>query len=636
TYQAGTSFVGLASGSYNVTVRDTATGCVSAATSVTVNPIPATPTAPISTVVSPSTCAITTGSITITAPTGATLEYSVNGVTYQAGTSFAGLASGTYNVTVRDTATGCVSSAATETINPAPGAPTTPTASVTVQPTCTTPTGTIVITAPTGVTLEYSINGVTYQAGTSFAGLASGTYSVTVRDMVTGCVSSATSVTVNPIPANPATPTASVTVQPTCATPTGTIVITAPTGATLEYSVDGVTYQSGTSFAGLASGTYNVTVRDTTTGCVSSSTSVTVNPIPANPVAPTSTVVSPSTCAITTGSITVTAPIGATLEYSIDGVIYQSGTSFSGLASGTYNVTVRDTATGCISSAATETINPAPGAPAAPTATATVQPTCASPSGTIVITAPIGATLEYSVGGITYQSGTSFAGLTPGVYSVTVRDTVTGCVSSAVSVTVNPIPTAPAVPTASVTLQPTCAVPTGTIDITTPIGATLEYSIDGVVYQTSTSFAGLAPGNYTVSVRDMVTGCVSSNVAILIVDTVPVPVSVSITGGCIDGNYTLTATPMDDTAYSYEWFDSTGASVGSVNPITVTVAGIYTVEVTALDNGCVSQDVLTVASAFCDIPRGISPNGDGKNDAFDITGLNAKSVKIFNRYGVAT
>ncbi|MCG2612626.1 hypothetical protein LZZ90_14040, partial [Flavobacterium sp. SM15] len=80
------------------------------------------------------------------------------------------------------------------------------------------PTGTIVVTAPTGATLEYSVDGVTYQSTLIFSGLTSGNYNVTVRDTVTGCVSSATAVTVNPIPANPAAPTASATVQPTCIT----------------------------------------------------------------------------------------------------------------------------------------------------------------------------------------------------------------------------------------------------------------------------------------------------------------------------------------------------------------------------------------------------------------------------------
>ena len=52
-----------------------------------------------------------------------------------------------------------------------------------------------------------------------------------------GCTSAATPLTVNGAPGSPAAPTASVTVQPTCAVPTGTIVVTAPLGATLTYSV---------------------------------------------------------------------------------------------------------------------------------------------------------------------------------------------------------------------------------------------------------------------------------------------------------------------------------------------------------------------------------------------------------------
>ena len=33
------------------------------------------------------------------------------------------------------------------------------------------------------------------------------------------------------------------------------------------------------------------------------------------------------------------------------------------------------------------------------------------------------------------------------------------------------------------------------------------------------------------------------------------------------------------------------------------------------------------------IPQGISPNNDGVNDTFDLTGLDVESIEIFNRYG---
>lgn len=83
------------------------------------------------------------------------------------------------------------------------------------------------------------------------------------------------------------TPTTSATSQPTCSVATGTIEVSAPIGATLEYSIDGTTYQTSTTFTGVASGTYNVTVRNTVGACVSSATSVTINVAPTTPPTPT-------------------------------------------------------------------------------------------------------------------------------------------------------------------------------------------------------------------------------------------------------------------------------------------------------------------------------------------------------------
>jgi hypothetical protein len=57
---------------------------------------------------------------------------------------------------------------------------------------------------------------------------------------------------------------------------------------------------------------------------------------------PTVTTADPATCATPTGTITVTAPLGAGLSYSIDGVDYTNTTGiFNGVAPGTYNVTVQ-------------------------------------------------------------------------------------------------------------------------------------------------------------------------------------------------------------------------------------------------------------------------------------------------------
>jgi hypothetical protein len=61
--------------------------------------------------------------------------------------------------------------------------------------------------------------------------------------------------------------------------------------------------------------------------------------------------------------------------------------------------------------------------------------------------------------------------------------------------TINTVPLPPAVPTASATVQPTCATPSGTITITQ---SGVEYSVNGTAYQSSNSFADLSPGLYFI------------------------------------------------------------------------------------------------------------------------------------------
>src|SRR6266516_3126208 len=134
--------------------------------------------------------------------------------------------------------------------------------------------------------------------------------------------------------------------------------------------------------------------------CISAATPVTIAGAPTAPAAPTVNHTDPTTCANPTGTITVTAPLGAGLSYSIDGVDYTNTTgAFTGVAPGTYNVTVQNAA-GSISAATPVTIAGAPTAPAAPTVNHTDPTTCANPTGTITVTAPLGAGLSYSIDGV--------------------------------------------------------------------------------------------------------------------------------------------------------------------------------------------------------------------------------------------
>ncbi len=136
----------------------------------------------------------------------------------------------------------------------------------------------------------------------------------------------------------------------------------------------------------------------------------------------------------------------------------------------------------------------------APTASVTTQPTCAIQSGSITITAPTGSNIEYSVNGTDYQTQTTFNELTPKTYSVTAKNTQTGCISETLSLTINPVPTAPTISGVNLT-QPTCATNTGTAVVNASGTGTLEYSKNGTNWQESNTFSNLAAGNYTFQVR---------------------------------------------------------------------------------------------------------------------------------------
>jgi gliding motility-associated-like protein len=48
---------------------------------------------------------------------------------------------------------------------------------------------------------------------------------------------------------------------------------------------------------------------------------------------------------------------------------------------------------------------------------------------------------------------------------------------------------------------------------------------------------------------------------------------------------------------------------------------------------CTKKGELKLQAAGCMIPKGISPNGDGMNDTFDLSAFDVKHLEIFNRYG---
>ena len=557
-------FTAIAPGNYNLTARNTG-GCSSLATSVTITTQPAIPATPVASVTSQPTCAVPTGTITVSSPT-AGLTFSIDGVTYNNSSGIlTAITPGNYTLTAKNTS-GCVSAVADITVNAAPTIPATPSFAIT-QPTCTIASGTISVSSSTAG-FTFSIDGVNYSNTSGiFTAIATGDYNLTARN-TSGCTSAATSVAVNSRPTNPAAPTASATAQPTCVVATGTIAVSSSTTG-FTFSIDGINYINTTGiFTPVAIGTYSLTARNTS-GCASTATSVTINAQPATPAAPTASVSAQPTCTVATGTITISSST-AYLAFSMDGTTYSNTNGiFTSVAAGTYSLTARNSS-GCTGTATSVTVNAQPATPAAPIASVTAQPTCTVATGSITVSSST-AGLTFSIDAITYNNSTGiFNNIAPGFYTLTAKNT-SGCTNATSSMTINAPPANPAAPIASVSAQPTCTVNAGTITVSSPT-AGFTFSIDGISYANSNGvFTSVAPGTYNLTKRNAA-GCTSAAtiLTVAVQPSTPTAPNASVTAQptCTvpTGTITVSSSTADLT------FSTNGTSYSNANGILANIA----------------------------------------------------------------
>ena len=425
----------------------------------------------------------------------------------------AGAPAATYSgtLTVTNSTTGCVSATSpfTVTINPIPSITLGANPSV-----CSGATSAnLPYTATTGTPNQYSI---TYSAAALAAGFvnvanaalpatpivlvvpaaaapATYTATLTVTNSIIGCPGIGTpfTVTVN------ATPTITLGANPSVCggATTANLPYTATTGGPNQYSI---TYSAAAIAAGFvnvanaalpatpivlvvpaaaAPATYSATlsVTNSATGCVGIGIpfTITVN----TAVTITGAAPAVSVCSgLTSVNLTYTSTTGAPNQYSITYTAAAIAQGFVNVvnaalppspivivvpalaAAGTYagnTLTVTNSATGCSQSRALSIVINA--APLAPTL-AKVDPTCAVATGTITITSST-VGLTFSLDGAAYAAYPvgGYTGVAPGAHTITARN-ASLCISPVANITIAVQPTPPAAPTASVTVQPTCAI----------------------------------------------------------------------------------------------------------------------------------------------------------------------------------
>ena len=481
-------------------------------------------------------------------------------------------------------------------------------------------------TAATGGSLVTSPTQVGVGSATYYAQSSNGTCSSLTRTAVT--------LTINATPAAPISGgnqtvcSDGSTTQTLTATATGGTITwySAATGGSLVTSPTQVGVGSATYYAQSSNGTCSSLTRTAVTLTINAKPEVTIS---GNSVL---------TCA--TQSIALTATVQGTSSY-----LWSTGAttaSISVTTPGNYSVTVTG-ANGCSATAAV-TVTGDASQPSVVISGNSVL-TCVSTSATLVATATVKGTASYL-----WNTGATTATIsvtTPGAYSVTLTDSVNGCsVTESVTVAQN---TTPPTVTISGPTQLTC----NTTSITLNASVSAVQGTASYLWNTGATTASIVvnqAGDYNVVVTDSGNGCSNTKSITVTENFVPSQVNGGSIALCIeDASLNITSLLPTGFVTGGTWVDSgnSGGLTGtSFDPSVVNLGDyefIYTepgdcgriITVTVnVNDDCV---VLACSTEDMKISKVVTPNDDGYNDNFEISGLDGCGftfgVKIFNRWG---
>lgn len=375
------------------------------------------------------------------------------------------------------------------------------------------------------------------------------------------------------------------TTTPSACGPSGSITVNIPSGvgvAPFRASLNGGTPQVMTglshTFSGLLGGSHTVVVTDNSV--CSQTINVTVASSGTLNVNHTAT---PTSCAgASDGSITLQALNGtAPFQYNINSGPFQSSPVFTGLAPGTYFFSIKD-ASGCVTNNYQGSVGQGAGITAPYVVT---PPTCGSANGTITFQPTGTPPFTYSVNGGPFQTGTVISGLLPNTYFISIKD-ASGCRIDNLQVVV------PASTPFQANLTPTppaCnGLNNGSIQIS-PLNGTapFSYSLNGGAFQSALTIPNLAPGTYSVVVKEG-GGCASLPYNVTVPQGPFLQVTTSATAAnCAGVGGAISVQPAGGGQAPYT-YQLDGGSFQPFNVFTNVTSGVHTVVMK--DNlGCTSQ-----------------------------------------------
>ena len=574
-FQSGNILTGLAFGTHVVTIRD-ASGCTGTKTVIITS---GTDIAFFFSTINSSCQAGGNGIITVIPVIGtAPYTYSLNGGTPQSSPVLTGALAG-YNTVVMTDANGCSATMQVWIMGGSVAVSGTATSSPATCPGATN--GTITVTASGGsAPYTYSLNGGTAQTFNLITGVVTGQHVVRITD-AGGCTVNI-NITVGAGPGITGTITTTSASCPGASNGSAT-VIQVNGVAPFTYSIDGLPMQTSPVFLNLTPGVHLISFVDAG-GCTGTATVTIAQGLA---LTATASAVNTSCAGVNNGSVTAVPVSGSgPYQFSINGgASYQATATFSGLAPGSYTITVKDNAgcTGTVSATVAAGTNIV-------SSVTTINPPCANTStGSITISPITGSTpFQFGLNGGSAQAGNVFSNLAPGNYTIAITDAV-GCTgtNTAILTTNNPLATQLSIK------MPLCNDSNnGSITLTSSGGvAPYQYSKDGgTTYQPSTILNGLAAGTYTIRIKDNV-GCTKDTTAIVNQPSALNAAASSAVASCAgnDGVINITATG-GTTPYQYS---INGTTFVSPNNITTPAVGTYTITVKDA-NGCLATTTNTV------------------------------------------
>ncbi len=405
------AFNGLTAGPYILHVKD-ANGCTRDSSIVLNQPPPLVFTPVVSNV---QCFGGTTGSVSVSASGGtAAYTFAIGSGAFGAATTFGGLAAGPFTLHLKD-ANGCLKDSGITVTQPA---------ALRIGYTATQPlcngasNGSISISGSGGITpYQFALNTGSFGASGSFTGLAAGAYTLHILD-ANGCAKESIINLAQPTQLSLAATKSNVS----CNGGTNGSALVIASGATAPYSyVWTGTTQTSASVTGLAAGSYTVSVTDAR-GCNLSATLSISQPAA---LSAATSAVAPVCNNTATGSAAVSVSGGiAPYSYNWNTAPVKTTASVSGIGSGSYTVTITDSA-GCTLAAAVSVPQTLP-------IVVSVLPAYVScnggKDGTASASAFNGSTpYTYLWSTVPAQSGATATGLASGSYTVTVTSAA-GCI----------------------------------------------------------------------------------------------------------------------------------------------------------------------------------------------------------------